>query len=100
MQRLTRSLVLSMVLFTLAIYSALAVAPNVRTVPDGTASGTIPVVNGSASEWQTSPLNASNPDWYGSICVPGPSTSCPNPGADIFMRVSCNVGTLAPDTLY
>jgi hypothetical protein len=100
MQRLTRSLVLSMVLFTLAIYSAFAVAPNVRKVPDGTPSGTIPVVDGNASEWQTSPLDASNKDWYGPICVPSASVPCPNPGADIFMRVSCNVATLAPDTLY
>ena len=88
-----RSMVLAFGLFLLAAFAVSAAYPN--TVHVGSA-----VVNGSASEWQTTPTNATNPDWFLATCNgggPGGNANCASPTGDLFLRFDC---TASVHTLY
>jgi hypothetical protein len=91
MKSFKRSLVLALAVFMLGVLAAAAAAPNVRPDPGGTA------VDGNASEWQVSPLSASNPDWFSVTCTGGGGggTSCPGAErGDVFLRYNCTSHTL------
>jgi hypothetical protein len=84
-----RATALAFAMFMLAALAVSAAAPNVRSV---TAANT-PVVDGVESDWQTSPTDATNPDWFTFICTPA-HNSCATPTADLFMRYNCTTNTL------
>jgi hypothetical protein len=78
-------------LLSVALVSA--VAPNVRQV------FTTPVttVDGNAGDWQVTPLNSTNPDWFSVTCTGGGGGGISCPGAeygDLFLRFQCSTHTL------
>lgn len=85
-----RATVLTLCVFLMATLTVSAAAPNVRSV----SGALVPVVNGNEAEWQTTPTNATNPDWYTSLCSPSTAASCAVPTGDLFMRYDCTTNTL------
>jgi hypothetical protein len=90
MKSLKRATILAVAAFIMATLAVSAAYPN--AVTKGTA-----VVDGSAAEWTTSPLNASNPDWFLATCSGGGAggqANCASPTGDLFLRFDCNTHTL------
>jgi hypothetical protein len=85
-----RATVLTLCVFLAATLTVSAAAPNVRSV----SGALVPVVNGNEAEWQTSPTDATNPDWFTFLCSPATSAGCAVPTADLFMRYDCTTNTL------
>ena len=89
MKNLKRSLILATLMFVVAALAVSAAAPNVRAASA--------VVDGNESEWQVTPLNSSNPDWFLATCSGGGAgghANCANPSGDLFLRFDCNTHTL------
>jgi len=84
--------VLAAIVLLLALPMAIsAAAPSVRVDPGGT------TVNGSASEWQVTPTDGTNPDWFSMTCTGGGGGGINCPGSeygDLFLRYNCTSNSL------
>src|SRR6185369_15313123 len=97
MKSWNRAIILAVVVFVMAATAALAMAPNVRKA-GGTTGVPVPVVDGNQSEWQTTPLTSTNPDWFAYMCTGsgGGGINCASDKihGDLFLRYDCGHNVL------